>query len=113
MKRRSIPVSEIKPRAYQYVWRDRIAARVISAIGGHPNSGKSLMSYHMAADVSRHGHVLISNHDEEQEESLRPRIAAAGADMAKVHVFNPIPSLDRFPRDSISCAKRSRTTKRN
>jgi hypothetical protein len=90
MTRWSTPFSRIPPREIEWVWRRHIPAGMITALGGHPSRGKSLISFHIAAEVSRRGeHVLISNHEDRLREIARPRIAAAGADMEHVHAFSP------------------------
>lgn len=48
-----------------------------------------MLTFHVAAEVSKGGHVLISNHEDRVREVSRPRIAAAGADMDRVHTFDP------------------------
>lgn len=86
----SIPFSEIDPRPVEWAWKEHIPAGMITALGGAPSRGKSLVSFHIAADVSREGkHVLVSNHEDRLREIARPRMGAAGADLSKVHTFTP------------------------
>ena len=87
----SVPFSEVEPRPVEWAWRRHIPAGMLTIIGGQPSRGKSLISFHIAAEVSREGgNVLISNHEDALREISRPRIAAAGADLSKVHYFRPV-----------------------
>ena len=47
--------SQIEPRAVEYVWREHIPAGMLTAMGGLPGRGKSMLSTHIAAAVTRDG----------------------------------------------------------
>jgi putative DNA primase/helicase len=88
-----VPFGDINPREIDWTWQRHLPAGMITALGGQPGQGKSLISFRIAADVSnRGGNVLISNHEDHPETVQRPRIEAAGADLSRVH-FIDLPAL--------------------
>jgi hypothetical protein len=90
------PFSEIEPRPIRWLWQQHIPTGMITALAGSPGVGKSLLSFRIAADVSQTHNVLISSVEERSHETARPRIDAAGANLARVHNFDP--RLDALPK---------------
>ena len=83
--------SDIEPRVVRWLWYDRIPRGMISIVAGLPSGGKSLFTIYLAAQISRMaggGEVIISAHEDPAHEVLRPRLEAARADLARVHLAN-------------------------
>jgi hypothetical protein len=83
--------SEIKPRPVQWLWRDRIALGTLALLGGREGIGKSTVSYHLVAQITRgtlpgrhEGKprtVIVAATEDSWEHTIVPRLMAAGADL--------------------------------
>ena len=78
----------------------------ITVLAGDPGLGKSLLSLDLAALLSRGelgprsaGDVLLLTAEDSRTHTVRPRLEAAGADLARVHFGGPaaIGSRPRSP----------------
>lgn len=68
----------------------RIPLGMITLAGGRPGQAKSIWSGDIAARISRLGHgVIFSNLEDPLGPVVRPRLEAAGADLSKIHFWNP------------------------
>lgn len=96
------PMSEVTPRAIEWLWADRVAIGKPTIIAGDPGLGKSMITNaYMAAVVSRggrwtdgaccqRGSVVIVSGEDDPEDTLYPRLQAAGADMSKIFYFQGV-----------------------
>jgi putative DNA primase/helicase len=94
--------ADIIPRRIDFLWRGRIARGKHTAIAGEPGDGKSQLSVYVAATVSRGGewpcgegrapvgNVIILNAEDGAEDTVVPRLIAAGADMKRVHIVSAV-----------------------
>jgi DNA repair protein RadA/Sms len=94
------------------VWQ-YIPLRNLTVFHGAGESAKSLMALHIAAKVSRgqslefdtsgstatEGDVLILAHEDTVEETIKPRLQLAGADMGRIHFRAPGMNI-RLPEDT-------------
>jgi hypothetical protein len=86
-----------------WLWRYYIPLGTVTILDGDPGLGKSTITADLAARVSRGGampplagytdldgpaDVLILNAEDAPEQTIRPRLDAAGADPEKVHVID-------------------------
>jgi hypothetical protein len=78
MKEHTIDVGTIKPAAVKWLWRNRIPRGMVSVVAGPPGQGKSLLGYHVAAEVSKRGGVILVSSEERARHAVRPRMDAAG-----------------------------------
>jgi hypothetical protein len=96
----SIKASAVEPRQTHFRWDPYLPAGVISIIGGRGNSGKGLVSAHLAAVTSTSGNwpcgsaatkgaVLWCETEDPIAEVMVPRLQAAGADLDIVEFINP------------------------
>src|SRR4051812_14346472 len=98
--RRLVPVLEIEPAPQRWLWPDRIPLGAITVLDGDLGQGKSAMTLDLAARVSRGdvmpfttttpgpaGVVLIQAEDDLSTRIL-PALAAAGADLDLVRVYD-------------------------
>ena len=94
--------SDITPQEIRWLWPQRIALGKLSLIAGDPGLGKSLLSLRIAAIVSRGGlwpvdqtqsppgSVLIVSAEDGADDTIVPRLAAAGADLSKIHILDHV-----------------------
>ncbi|MFH1365914.1 MAG: AAA family ATPase [Patescibacteria group bacterium] len=90
----SVPIS--------WLWRGRIALGKLTMIAGDPGLGKSLVTATLAAHVSKGyawpvdqsvppvGDIILISAEDDPADTIKPRLEAAGADCARVHVVEAI-----------------------
>ena len=105
-------VADIKARPIDWLWDERIARGKVTILAGHPGLGKSQFALSIAAIVSSgarwpvdrsvctRGSVVILSAEDTAEDTIRPRLEAAGADLRHVHVIDAVRSTDR---DGLPC----------
>jgi len=88
--------AQIQPKSLRWVWRNRIPAAKLSLLVGDPDKGKSLITLDITARIttgtpfpdgapSERGSVIILSAEDDSEDTIRPRLDAAGADASRVH----------------------------
>jgi putative DNA primase/helicase len=98
----------IEPKPLRYLWPGRIPAGKITLLMGDPGKGKSLMTNDVAARVSKgtafpdgslceQGRVIILSAEDDEADTIRPRLDAAGADCRAIALLE---SVQRLKRDS-------------
>ena len=81
--------SSIEPRRPRFLWRDRVPEAMLTLIAGRPGTAKSLLTTFIASEVTRKGkNVIFSNLEDPPHEVVIPRLAAAGADLKRVHLWS-------------------------
>jgi AAA domain len=85
-----------------FLWPGRIARGKHTAVAGEPGDGKSQLSVYVAATVSRGGewpcdegrtsvgNVIILNAEDGADDTVVPRLIAAGADLERVHIVSAV-----------------------
>lgn len=98
----STPLVHVKPKPIRWLWPRRIPKGELTILDGDPGGGKSLLSLEVAAQVSRGGqlppdhsipcgNVIILNAEDGVQDTIVPRLKAAGADMRRISVLTGIP----------------------
>jgi putative DNA primase/helicase len=94
--------AEIEPKRIDFLWPGRLARGKHTAIAGEPGGGKSQLSVYVAATISRGGewpcgegrapigNVIIFNAEDGADDTVVPRLIAAGADRTRVHIVNAV-----------------------
>jgi len=94
--------SEIEERKLCWLWPGRIPLGKLTLFAGDPGLGKSAVTIDVAARVSRgtgwpdctpNGHpgsVIILSAEDDDEDTIRPRLRVAGADLDKVHILQAV-----------------------
>jgi putative DNA primase/helicase len=105
-KRKPSPVAELKTsaassyimRGITWFWPNRLAVGKLALIGGLPDKGKGLIgSFLCACATNKHplpcgegkapqGSVIYFAGEDDNEDTVVPRLAAAGADLNRVHI---------------------------
>jgi putative DNA primase/helicase len=85
-------------RSITWMWPGRFAIGKLGLIGGMPDMGKGLISAFIAAAVTAsvdlpcgegktpQGHVLWFTAEDDIEDTVAPRLIAAGADLTRIHI---------------------------
>ncbi len=90
------PCAGIEADHVLWAWRDKVALASTTMLVGNPGLGKTLLAIDMAARLSRgqlEGElcgaptdVLVASAEDSPSHTLVPRLTAAGADLARVHL---------------------------
>ncbi len=106
--------ANIQPKRIEYLWPGRIARGKHTAIAGEPGDGKSQLSVYIAAIISRggewpcgegrapRGNVIILNAEDGADDTVVPRLIAAGADLKRVHIVSAVLPEDGKGRRSFN-----------
>jgi hypothetical protein len=98
---RLCPVSEISPRPVAWLWPGHLALGKLAILEGDPGLGKSFLALDLCARLSTGrpwpdgaaapspAACLILNGEDDAADTVRPRLAALGADPARVFVIEP------------------------
>ena len=86
----------------EWLWTGRVPLGMLTMFAGDPKLGKSYVTLAMAAAVSRGrplplsglpdrpGSVILMSAEDDLARTIVPRLTAAGADLAKVHVLESV-----------------------
>ena len=88
--------SAIEPRAVRWLWPKRIPFGKLTLFAGDPDEGKTAVALDIAARVTTGGEwgdggraetcsVIIMTAEDDPDDTLVPRLIAAGADLGRVH----------------------------
>lgn len=96
--RASVPMSEIQQKEVEWLWKNWIPLGCVSVLEGRKGTGKSTFSAALAAAITAGlplpgrrdkaiRDVLWVTAEEDPARAIGPRLAAAGADLGRVHMF--------------------------
>jgi hypothetical protein len=92
--------SDIQARPIRWLWQGRFARGKVSLLAGNPGLGKSQLAASMASIVStggpwpvdrtscEQGAVVILSAEDDAEDTIKPRLEAAGADLSRVYILD-------------------------
>jgi putative DNA primase/helicase len=96
-------LSEVTPENLQWLWPGRFPLGKLTLIAGDPGLGKSFLTMDFAARVSSGadwpgaagapqppGSVILFSAEDDLADTIRPRLDAAGADVARIHAVQGI-----------------------
>lgn len=91
---RLTPASSIQVRPVHWLWEGRLALGSLALLGGREGIGKTTVAYTIAADITRgrlpgvHAgqpkSVIVAATEDAWEETIVPRLMAAGADLDRI-----------------------------
>lgn len=105
-------MSEIEAKPINWLWPGRIAKGKVSMIVGNPGLGKSQVCASLTSVVSRGGYwpvdrspcaqgsVVILSAEDDPEDTIRPRLEAAEADLERVHILDAIRCQNEHGEDA-------------
>src|SRR5438045_1836537 len=94
--------SEYVMRGITWFWPNRFSIGKLALIGGLPDKGKGLIGSYLSACTTNklplpcnegeapQGSVLLFTAEDDPEDTVVPRLAAAGADLDRVHIVKVI-----------------------
>lgn len=96
---------DIKTRAINWLWKNRFAKGKVSLLAGEPGLGKSQLIVYLSAIITTGGsfpdgapceigNVLILSAEDDAEDTIVPRLIAAGADTSKIYIIDAVKSED-------------------
>ncbi len=100
------PMSEVQSREIAWLWPNRFALGKLSLLIGEPGNGKSYWSLDTAARISIAspwpdgsgnaplGSVLLMGVEDDLADTVKPRLEAAGADVAKIVALTGVANKD-------------------
>jgi putative DNA primase/helicase len=91
----------IQQRPVEWIWPGRIARGKQTLIGGEPGAGKSQIVINVIARITRQstwpdggtaplGNCSILSSEDAPEDTIVPRLDAAGADLSRVHIIRSV-----------------------
>lgn len=83
-QRRGVSFADVMAAEVEWLWRERIPLRTLTALAGDPKRGKSLFTIGLAAELSRAGKTVLMANAEDGVRLVRHRLAAARADVSRV-----------------------------
>ena len=98
--------SEISPKPIEWLWPGRLAKGKHTAVAGEPGDGKSQLSINVASTISKAGawpcnegraplgNVIIFSAEDGVDDTIVPRLLAAGADMERIHIVSAVVQTD-------------------
>jgi putative DNA primase/helicase len=98
----SAPASTFKMRSIRWLWNNRFALGKLSLIGGLPDQGKGQITSFMMAKATMggewpckegraiKGNVLLLSGEDDAEDTIIPRLVAAGADCKHVEIVKMV-----------------------
>lgn len=101
----------VSPVAVDWLWLDWLAAGKLAIIGGQPGTGKTTIALALAATITQGGcwpdgtraepgAVVLWSGEDDDADTMNPRLRAAGADMSHVHVVHGVREKgERYPFD--------------
>ena len=107
----SITLSEVETKPIEWLWRRRIPLGKITLLDGDPGMGKSLLAITIAACASTgrpmpdgklnwQGCSIFIAPEDSAEDTIKPRIEAAGGDPSRVFLLNTVLCLDEKRRST-------------
>lgn len=99
--------SEVKMEKITWLWDQRLPAGKLVLLAGNPGVGKSFLTCDMAARVSSgrawpceaHGReprdVIMLNAEDKPEDTVGPRLFAAGADLSRVVTVDAVTTVEK------------------
>jgi putative DNA primase/helicase len=95
-------MSDIQAKPIRWLWPGRIARGKVAMLAGHPGLGKSQLTSSLAAIVTaggtwpvdrtpcEQGNVVFFSAEDDAEDTIRPRLEAAGADLDRVFILDAV-----------------------
>ena len=126
---RVTPLSAVAVRSVRWLWKPFVPLGKVTVLAGPPGISKSMLTALLAGWVSRGeidgdvrsapAAVLLASAEDDPEDTVKPRLLAAGADVERVHLLDlrettpegeHVAGLIQLPRDAADIAGAVRET---
>jgi len=109
----SVCAASVRPEPIEWIWEGRIARGKHTAIAGEPGLGKSQTGIDIAARITREarwphgegiapkGRVVILSAEDAAQDTIVPRLMAAGADLSMVEIIQAVSREDGVRKFSL------------
>jgi DNA polymerase len=108
----SVRASQVQMRAVQWLWKDRFALGKLGILAGLPDEGKSMLFNYITARVTGpdrykwpedegeapRGRVILLTAEDDPEDTVIPRLKAAGAGLDDVEIISMVRDRDQAGR---------------
>ena len=95
----SVCIADVQSHPVEWLWRGWIPRGKVTLVEGDPGLGKSLLTLYLAARITKglpmpdgshceRGSVVIVNAEDGLEDTVKPRLEVAGADIPRCHWLN-------------------------
>lgn len=112
-----IVLSSVETQQVDWLWQKRVPLGKITILDGDPGMGKSLLAIHVAACVStgqpmpdgapgKKGTVILIAPEDTAEDTIKPRVEAAGGDPSQMLLLNTVEHLDILDTKKINVNER-------
>jgi hypothetical protein len=93
---------DVEQREIEWLWAGRVPLGMITMFAGDPKLGKSFVTLAMAAALSRGltlpggdvpaqpGSTILMSAEDDPARTIIPRLAAAGAELSKIHILESV-----------------------
>ena len=107
-----VRLSDVQEKPINWLWHKRIALGKVTMIAGDPGLGKSMLTCALAAHVTTgkcwpveshpcpQGEVILVGAEDALDDTVKPRLLAAGADPKKVTAFSMVYETDTEGRST-------------
>jgi archaellum biogenesis ATPase FlaH len=110
-------LSQVETQQVDWLWQRRIPLGKITILDGDPGMGKSLLAIFIAACVStgqpmpdgapgKQGKVILIAPEDAAEDTIKPRVEAAGGDPSQVILLDSVEDLDILDTKKINIRDR-------
>ncbi len=95
-------LSDVQAKPIRWLWPGRFARGKVAILAGNPGLGKSQLTASMAAVVTtggtwpvdrtpcERGNVIFFSAEDDAEDTIRPRLEAAGADLERIFILDAV-----------------------
>ncbi len=101
----TVNLADVEPEQVKWLWQGYIPLGKVTVLDGDPGLGKSLLTLDLAARVTTGrdmpdgtpgvcGGVILLSAEDDLADTIRPRLDAAGADVAKVTALEAVGDVD-------------------
>jgi putative DNA primase/helicase len=101
-------MSEITPRPIEWLWPGRLARRKLTLVTGEPETGETLLGLDAIARITTArswpdeasgsaplGECIVLSAEDAADDTLHPRLEAAGADLGRVYTVKSVIRCDQ------------------